>query len=286
MTEAHPASSVAVTTLLAALLASPAPVHAQPFVDEVFDADLGAWNFSFGAQSNGFALGWSDTDFAGGVAGEFGALLVRHSEPTGDLSMPRVLDTASFATALDLNQPFEASGWMLLDDVSNDAGLDVHLGFFNSNNPLNERLIVRIQPNGGDEWRFRMSANASSGTRIDAPLGFDSVPLEWSFAWVPTGSGGTGTLTGSVSDGITTLTLPAPLVGGNTATVNSFGVWANSASSSDPARTQRMYVDDVRYTVPEPACGLASAVGALVAAVIPCRRRSARCARPTPARAA
>ena len=109
------------------------------------------------------------------------------------------------------NQPYEWR-WMFLDDDSDDAGLDVHVGFYLENNPINERVVLRILPNGGDSWRFRMAVNTSQGTRIDAPLGFDSVPLSWSFDWTPSGAGdGTGTATGTVSDGVTTLTLPAPI---------------------------------------------------------------------------
>jgi hypothetical protein len=232
---------------------------------EPFDTDLGAWDTLFGAQSDGFDIGWSDSSFAGAASGEFGGLFVRVNQPTGDLSMPRALDTASFAAPVDLDEPFHAEGWMFLDDDSDDAGLDVHVGFFRENNPTNERVVIRILPNGGDAWRFRMAVNASQGTRIDAPLGFDSVPLSWSFDWTPSGAGdGTGVAVGSVSDGVTTLTLPTPFVGANAATIDSFGVWANSASATDPTRTQSMYFDDVTYTVPEPAAALTGAI-ALIA---------------------
>ena len=33
---------------------------------EPFDTDLGAWDTLFGAQSDGFDIGWSDTSFASG----------------------------------------------------------------------------------------------------------------------------------------------------------------------------------------------------------------------------
>ncbi len=257
------------------LLTSPALVHAQASVFETFDADLGAWGFSFGAQANGFDLGWSDTSLAGGSPGEFGGVFVRLNQLTGDLSMPRVLDTGSFAAPLAFDQLIRASGSMFLNDDSDDAGLDVHLGFFDANNPLNERLIIRIQPNGGNQWRFRVSANTSSGARIDAPTSFDSVPLEWSFEWTPSDSGGGGTLTGTVSDGVTTLSLPSPIVGFNTATLDSFGVWANSASSSDPSRTQQMFFDDVLYTVPEPEGGLLGGLAVLATALLRRRVRAA-----------
>lgn len=258
-------------TLAACALLGAGTASAQVSQTETFDADLGAWGTLFGAQNDGFDIGWSDSSFAGGPAGEFGGVFVRVNQPTGDLSMPRALDTGSFTVPVDLDLPFHASGWMYLDDDSDDAGLDVHLGFFRENNPTNERVVIRILPNGGDAWRFRMAVNASQGTRIDAPLGFDSVPLEWSFDWTPSGAGdGSGTATGTVSDGVTTLNLPSPFVGANAATIDSFGVWANSASSTDPARTQQMYFDDVTYTVPEPG----PALGGLIALAALRRRRT------------
>jgi hypothetical protein len=241
---------------------------------ETFDEGLGAFDTEFGNQSNGFEFGWSESTYAGGEPGELGGLFVRVNEPTGDLSMPRILDTASFVAPVDLNQPFSASGWMQLDDESDAAGLDVNLGFFRENNPTNERIVIRILPNGSNVWRFRMAVNGASGTRLDGPPAFDSVPLAWSFVWTPSGAGnGTGTATGSVTDGTTTLELPSPLVGANAAQIDAFGVWANSASSTDLARTQRMYFDDVTYTVPEP---LASFGGAAALAVLTLRCRGAR----------
>jgi hypothetical protein len=247
----------AIAVVAAWVLLAPAVARAQVSVSETFDADLGAWDTLFGAQADGFDIGWSASSLAGGSPGEFGGLFVRVNQPTGDLSMPRALDTASFSTPIDLDQPFHAEGRMYLDDDSDDAGLDVHVGFFRENNPTNERVILRILPNGLDSWRFRMAVNASQGTRIDAPLEFDATPLVWSFDWTPSGAGdGTGTATGTVSDGVTVLTLPSPLVGANAAMVDSFGVWANSASATDPSRTQRMYFDDVTYTAPEPTAAL------------------------------
>lgn len=260
-------AAIAMSALLTTDMAS-----AQFSHFETFDTDLGAWDTLFGAQADGFDIGWSDTSFASGTPGEFGGLFVRVNQPTGDLSMPRALDTASFTVPVDLDLPFHASGWMFLDDDSDDAGLDVHVGFFRENNPTNERVVLRILPNGGDAWRFRMAVNASQGTRIDAPLDFDSVPLEWSFDWTPSGAGdGSGTAIGTVSDGVTTLNLPSPFVGANAATIDAFGVWANTASATDPTRTQRMYFDDVTYTVPEPGRALAGLV-----ALAALRRRRAR----------
>jgi len=249
------------------MLFAAATANAQVSVTESFDTDLGAFDTLFGAQSSGFDFGWSDTSFAGGDPGELGGSFARVNEPTGDLSMPRALDTASFTTAIDLREPFHAEGWMYLDDDSDDASLDVHVGFYKENNPTNERVVIRISPNGSDVWRFRMAVNASQGTRLDAPTSFDSVPLFWSFDWTPSQAlDGSGTAVGSVSDGITTLVLPSPFVGANAASIDSFGVWANSASSTDLARTQRMFFDDLIYTAPEADGGSigAACVGTLL----------------------
>lgn len=264
--------ALAVGVAAGALLAT-SPARAQVDVSESFDTDLGAFDTVFGTQADGFDVGWSDTSNAGGTPGELGGTFVRVNSQFGDLSMPRVLDTASFAAPIDLNQPFEASGSMVLDDVSDNAGLDVNLGFFRENNPTGERIVIRIQPNGGNEWRFRMGVNTSSGTRLDAPLVFDSVPLTWSFAWTPSGLGnGTGTAVGTVSDGVTTLDLPTPSVFANTAQLDAFGVWANSANTTDLARTQRMFFDDFVYHVPEPDPAGLGAVAIAVAFAL--RRRS------------
>jgi hypothetical protein len=260
--------AIAAGVAAGALLATSA-ARAQVDVSESFDTDLGAFDTVFGTQADGFDVGWSDTAFAGGAPGELGGTFVRLNSQFGDLSMPRVLDTESFAAPIDLNQPFEASGSMFLDDVSDSAALDVNLGFFRENNPTGERIVIRIQPNGGNEWRFRMGVNTSSGTRLDAPLAFDSVPLTWSFAWTPSGLGnGTGTAVGAVSDGVTTLELPTPSAFANTAQLDAFGVWANSANTTDPARVQRMFFDDFVYHVPEPGPAGLGAVAVGMALVL------------------
>jgi hypothetical protein len=253
----------------------PVSTHAQSLAVETFDLDLGGWNTSFGNHAGGFDFDWSDTQNAGASAGELGGLFVRVNEPTGDLSMPRILDTASFAQPLTLNQALSASGMMYLHDVFGDAGLDVHIGYYNESNPVNERLIIRLSPNSFNVWRFRTAANASQGTRVDAGDQFDSVPLEFHFDWVPSGlNNGTGTLTGTVSDGVTTLVLDSPLVGSNTATLDSFGVWADTASTTDVNRQQLMYFDDVTYTVPEPS-SVVLGVGALLGSALLLRLRAA-----------
>jgi hypothetical protein len=264
MRHTRPAPRLLVTGFCLATLLAATSARAQVSVFESFDTDLGAFDTLFGAQSSGFDFGWSDSSLAGGDPGEFGGSFARVNEPTGDLSMPRALDTASFPAPIDLREPFHAEGWMYLDDDSDDASLDVHVGFYKENNPTNERVVIRISPNGGDSWRFRMAVNTSQGTRLDAPTSFDSVPLSWSFDWTPSGAGdGSGTAIGTVSDGITTLDLPSPFVGANAASIDSFGVWANSASSTDLARTQRMFFDDVTYRVPEPSVALLGLAGAL-----------------------
>jgi len=252
-----------------------APAGAQGSALETFDTDLGRWGTSFGNEAGGFDFGWSDTANAGGAPGEFGGLFVRVNQPTGDLAMPRVLDTASLSS-VGLNDSLSVSGTMWLQHVSDSASSDVHIGYFNSANPTNERLILRILPNGSDIWRFRLAANQGQGVRVDAPSSFDSVVLDFRFDWVPSGLGdGTGSATGSVSDGVTTLDLPTPFPASNTAAFDSFGVWVNSASSTDVTRQQSMFFDDVEYTVPEPA-SIALGLGALLGLAGLCAREVRR----------
>jgi hypothetical protein len=230
---------------------------------ETFDTSLGSWTTTGNLTVNGMNLGWQNSANAGGTAGEAGGLITRYFGANGPSDMPYMLDTVHFTGApLDLTSTITVSGSMYLNDVT--ASQDLNFGYFNSTDPSNQRLVIRVlSPSSGGTglWRFRTAANGTSGNRVTvANNTWNNAPLTFDLTWTPTG-GGAGTLSGDVWNGANQLILPSAAVGANSAVFDSFGIWVDSASSTGTT-SQNEFFDNITYTViPEPAAGLLLAMG-------------------------
>jgi len=231
-----------------------------------FATGLGTWNTTALLQDNGFNLGYQTTGWTGGDPGYIGGLGIRTNSPVGASGMPRILDTQSFiGQPVDLrNTTFSASGKMFLEDL-NSSG-DLNLGFFNTANPGGERLVLRIHsPSNPGQWRFRFGDGNGSGTRVTVPDNtWNAATLDFSFTFTPSGvNDGAGLLTGTVSLGATDLNLVPRSVSANAWTIDSFGVWWDSASSVDELAQQNTFFDDMTFTViPEPSVAMLLPLGA------------------------
>lgn len=260
--------------LAAALLAVVLPGARATNAYNDFSSGLGTWTTTYGLTDNGFNLGWSDTSYAGGSAGEVGGLVTRYAAPSSPSAnyLPRILDTQSFAgNPLNLNYAISVSGDLYLHDIN--ASSDVNLGYFNTaaSDPSSQRLVLRIHsPStaGGGLWRFRFgdgNGSQSSSERVTVPSSsWDSAPLNFSFNFAPSGlNDGSGILSGKISYDGTDLSLFNRSVAANTWNFDSFGFWVDSASSTDLTKQQLIYLDNVSYTiVPEPSPTLLAGLGA------------------------
>ncbi len=267
-----------IPSIVAALLFAATSGRADTALS-TFDTGLGSWNTTALTTAPGFNLGWSSTSFAGGSSGEVGGLISRTNSPTGALGTPRILDTLSFAggNTLTLNSALSVSGKIYLQDIS--AASDLNFGYFSATDPGNQRAVLRfISPAtaGSGIWRFRFGLGSSSGTRVNAPDStWNATSLDFSLNWTPSGlNDGSGTLSGSVANGSSILTIPSQSLGANTAVFDSFGLWVDSAGVTDLTKTQYTYFDNVQYTVvPEPTT---LSLGALALAALAFRKQRSK----------
>jgi hypothetical protein len=255
-------AAVASTLLLAAL-----PSAYANDAHETFDTGLGSFTTTYGLTDNGFNMGWWNTGNASGVPGEIGGLVQRYSPGVSPAApaMPRILDTQSYLGApLNTLMTISASGRMFLNNPGS-AGADLNLGFWNYENPDpgTERLVLRIHSPSSGMWRFRPGDGQGSGSRITVP-GSESVMMSFSFTFTPDGNGlGAGTISGSIFNGSTVFPLVPYAVAANTYSLDCFGIWVDSAGSTDTAQYQNMYFDNFTYTVvPEPSVALLLPLGA------------------------
>jgi len=247
------------------LLSSSPSSHAYTLAQqtETFSGGLGNWTTVQFNNANGYNFGYQNSGNANGTPGELGGLIVRSnstSSPITATGMPYVLDTASFASqTLSLNDALTVKGTMWVHNIS--AGCDLNFGYFNLADP-NQRFILNIRPSGTDE-RYRLKAAGVTGGNLTAAAAtYDSTPLEFSMSWIPSGlNDGSGTFSGLVAlaGGGSPLTLASFAGPANTFSFNSFGLWIDSASTTDLQQQQNWYFDNVEYTVavvPEPSVAL------------------------------
>ncbi len=260
-----PATSRLAVTILATavLLLGLSSGYAATQLTETFTGGFGNWTLQSGLTDNGFNLGWANSANAGGAAGEIGGLVVLYNG--GDaFGMPRILDPLG-ASALNLNSPLSVSGQMYLDGVTS-PNMNVHIGYYNTADPGNQNLMLRMVSPTSDRWRFQFRGNGANGSRVTVPdTTWDATPLGFSFTWTPSGlNNGAGTIAGQVTKGATVLTVTSFAAPANTAVFDAFGLWIDSGGSTDITRTQIEWFDNITYTVPEPsAASLCILAGAL-----------------------
>ena len=232
---------------------------------ETFTGGFGSWTTQYGLTDNGFNLGWANTANAGGGLGEIGGSIAQYTSTAtpSPLGMPRILDPLGGGT-LNLNSPLSVSGRMWLQEVVVNPNMNVHMGYYNLADPSNQNLMLRIvAASSTKRWRFQFRGNGSSGSRVTAPdTTWDSTPLGFSFTWAPSGlNDGAGTISGQLTKGADVLTVTSYNVAANTSVFDSFGLWVDSGNGT-LADVERMWFDDLVYTVPEPSAALLLPLGA------------------------
>ena len=167
---------------------------------ETFDAGVGSLDTALGADTEGFDLGFSDTNLAGGDPGEIGGVIARTDNAFGhhlaDLNIGAV-------SRLDR---LEVSGTFVISEDRGFNGL-IHAGYVNtasaSANPIdraqNQVGMSLVEPSDGS-GRFRVNgfsnlpgAGRARGNNLLIGVG---EPTGFNFVFDPSGAGdGTGTAT-------------------------------------------------------------------------------------------
>ena len=235
-----------------------AQTETQSFASEQAAADAGwfandeANNLERGCDDCVTAIGWKDTDFAGGDAGEGGGTLHRSGNlPVGfygDLSIG----------SLSLNTAIEASGKIILTNIDFDGS--AHVGFFDgfrlNNDPLDygAHLAFSIsEPGGGVDPNFRWSGQVRTNDGRDQGAGsftdgiFDDEALEFSIEYHPN-EGDFGTMRFSIGDDVP---VEAPLsqeIREAGVALTAFGIFTSPFVSSADSRSLEILIDDVTYT--------------------------------------
>ena len=188
--------TAAAVTLLFLVRPASAQTETQTFDSELSAADAG-WVANDEAQNPErdcadclTDLGWKNTGFAGGSAGEAGGLLHR----SGGLPVGYYGDLSIGALSLDMK--IEASGKVVL--INEDFDGSAHLGFFDgtrlADDPSNygaELGIVINEPGGGVDPNFRWGTRVRTNDGTEqGGSGFvngllDDAPLEFSILYDP-----------------------------------------------------------------------------------------------------
>ena len=224
---------------------------------ETFDFDTGFFGLQRGLDSDGFSFGWSDSNNAGGEAGELGGTFARN----GDSTNHYVADAN--IGSITRNLPLTISGRFVITENLNMDGW-IHVGYINREtaaaNPQTESQnqigLAIAEPNDGSgAFRIMVVSNSSAG-RVRGNL--QRVPVGTKVTFVlnyePSGNddgSGTITLTLSLDDGSQLVSIVEGPQGLDAVDrdFDAFIVGSVPASTSDPSRRMIAYFDDLNYTV-------------------------------------
>ena len=223
---------------------------------ETFDFDTGFFGLQRGLDSDGFSFGWSDSNNAGGEAGELGGTFARN----GDSTNHYVADAN--IGSITRNLPLTISGRFVITENLNMDGW-IHVGYINREtaaaNPQTESQnqigLAIAEPNDGSGAFRIMAVSNSSAGRVRGNLQRVPVGSKVNFVltYEPSGNDdgvGTISLTLILDDGSELVsTIAEALAGENNREFDAFIVGSVPASGSDLSRRMIAYVDDLTYTV-------------------------------------
>ena len=244
-----------------------ADVHAALHTEN-FTTDPGwaAVNNTTGGNNYGYQSG---TSVAGGATGEAGKTFARTTSDN------YYADTASFVSAPpNLAYTIQGSGKFDFTNIGTFTS-DVGVGHMSSSATDRSFMGLLVRDNN----RLLASIILADGTRRDSSTIFNQpIDSDYTFSYThnPTGGAGFGRLTLTI-----TLALPTPFTGTLTTdltmndrvniggTFNAFGMTGFINTSVNAASTGDVFIDDVAYTIPEPA----AATGLCVVATLLFGRR-------------
>ena len=224
---------------------------------EKFDFDTGFFGLQRGLDSDGFSFGWSDSNNAGGEAGELGGAFARN----GDSTNHYVADAN--IGSITRNLPLSISGKFVITENLNMDGW-IHVGYINREtaaaNPQTESQnqigLAIAEPNDGSGAFRIMAVSNSSAGRVRGNLQRVPVGSNVSFllTYEPSGNddgSGTITLTLSLDDGSQLVSIVEGPQGLDAVDrdFDAFIVGSVPASGSDLSRRMIAYFDDLTYTV-------------------------------------
>ncbi len=218
-------------------------------ITETFDSDLGNFDTAVNNRVNGNDWGWSNTNNAGGTAGELGG----REKRTGD---DYVCD-ATLGGSLTENDAIimRGKGWLRNDDADGVF----FVGYRAVGGGSGSLGIVLEEPKDDTSGRFRMTlkaGGAESDTYWPVP---DDTPFEFDLSYNPVTKVLSGTINGQFA------TADIGTVG--SFSVDAFGVFDTSSDS----RSQYFdfAFDDLEYTLPAVSVGFETASSGALESVSP-----------------
>jgi hypothetical protein len=224
-------------------------------------------------HANGQNFGFSNTNFAGGTAGEAGGTFAR----TQSADAYADIDLTGGAGDFDRTKNLALSGKFTITGSSNPDN-SVFVGYLNDNlgvGSLQFVGLIILDPSGpnfrGEAWIRDAAGNNFRSNVVGLPLNTD---FTFSLTYAAN-LDGSGTLSGTIAG--TAVTISA---GASTDPFDKFGIGAGFNGSDDASLTMDVFFDDLTYDiytapVPEPA-GLTLAIIGMVAVVGGARRSRAR----------
>lgn len=255
-------------------------------VTQNFGSAPDGWVAVLDGGAAGSTLGWASSNLANGVAGgEAGGTIVEN--PTFEY----YADITNIADPLDEGDDIFASGRLFVGNISDEGTSPVSdesfLGHFDrtASDIRDGGLGLSIKDEDSDTMRFRLEARKggskqySGGAQDTLYFAEDSV-FDWAYSYESSTSelsctvtlisgsfeGNDGDGNGVISDDTWTNSFAVTEFD-----VDSFGLGSRTRNSDGPDFYNDVFIDDVTYTVPEPATMAVLALGGLVAV----RRRRA-----------
>jgi len=210
----------------------------------------------------GNSYGWSDSDNAGGAAGEAGGVFARAG--VNDYYADTSIGT------LTLDDSMAASGRLLLTNVQDFTGGQC-LGWFNNDEPIARRsnnLCIRFHEETSTQFRCEPMIESADGIMNPGDRQIQVLPTDTHYWWELTydpsgGNNGFGMVTLKMYDDDAehalimdrSLHLTETQRAEETLTVNSFG-WFHYSQASNPDAHIDLFADDLTYTLgaPPPDC--------------------------------
>ena len=214
-------------------------------VRENFNAGLGQFDLVFNLPGGGNDFGLSNTNNAGGSAGELGGTVAR--------TMPEARYVADVTLGGDLttNEELKMSGQFMLKDINYDGYF--FFGWFNTANvpqragqiTVNSMGLLFMEPGGssGGSFRLNVCAGGFAVGRTGPPYAPQNQVVSFSLTFTPSGIGdGSGTLSGKIADQDVTLEVES-----NEDVYNAFGLVVGYDNSTADNKAN-VYFDNLQYT--------------------------------------
>ena len=226
---------------------------------ETFDTDSGALSIAKGVNTDGFDIGWSNSNNSGGDSGgEFGGIFARTNDASTHYFADTNIGTITRSDRIHISGKFVITG-------HNNADLRIQVGFINTTtadaNPFsfsqNQIGMVILEP-GDEPNSFRALSHSNTPTLSDLRGAERNVPIgsvtAFNYIYTPSGQAdgnGSAVLTLTLGDGTVLESKLNESRGPDPADFefDAFIIGGAALISADPSSTATVFFDDISYTV-------------------------------------